>query len=149
MKSSFRITALAILVAAFASLAPAMHAQMKLTASVNVPFAFDYGKGHFGPGVYTINSDNPSLLTIYSREGGAMAIVQTESEPNLRSGNKVIFRKYGNRYFLAEVLIGDRGDRITVFESDAEKHAVRELGMRESAPTQVAVALLAPRDLGN
>lgn len=144
MKSSFRITALATLVAAIASLTPAMHAQMKLTARVDVPFQFDYGTKHFGPGAYTINMENPNLLTVRSRNGGAMAIVQTDSEPNLRSGSKVIFHKYGDRYFLAEVLIADRGDRITVNESNAEKYADREY--REQiknglAPTQVALTL--------
>ena len=153
MKSSFRITALATLVAAIASLTPAMHAQMNLTARVDVPFQFDYGKKHFGPGVYTISKDGPNFLTVLSRNGGgAMAIVQTDSEPNLRSGEKVIFHKYGDRYFLAEVLIADRGERITVSESNAEKHADREY--REQiknglAPTQVALTLLPEHAPGN
>ena len=64
MKSSFRIIALATLVAALASLSPAMHAQMNLTARVDVPFQFDYGKKHFGPGVYTISKDGPNFLTV-------------------------------------------------------------------------------------
>jgi hypothetical protein len=152
MKSSFRITALATLVAAFASLAPAMHAQTKLTQSVSVPFPFNYGTKHFEPGVYTIREDSPNLLTVLSPNGGAMAIVQSDSEPILRSGEKVIFHKYGDRYFLAEVLLADRGNRITVLESNAEKHAEREY--REQiknglTPTQVALVLLPPRPLGN
>jgi len=144
MKSSFRITALATLVAAIASLTPAMHSQVRPTAKVNVPFPFDYGTEHFGPGAYTIEMENPNLLIVRSRNDGAMAIVQTDSEPNLSGGNKVIFHKYGDRYFFAEVVLADRGDRITVNESNAEKHADREY--REQiknglAPTQVALTL--------
>jgi hypothetical protein len=150
MKSSFRIIALATLVATFASLSPAMHAQTKLTASVNVPFPFDYGTKHYAPGVYALKMDNPNFLLIDSRNGGGMAIVQTGSEPNSSGGNQVIFRKYGDRYFLAEVLLADRGDRITVFESKAEKRAAnREQVMNGTAPTQVALALLPPSAFGN
>ena len=68
-----------------------------------------------------------------------MAIVQTDSEPNLRSGEKVIFHKYGDRYFLAEVVIADLGDRITVIESNAEKHANREYREQISRPMLVVV----------
>ncbi len=152
MKSSFRITAFASLVASFASLAPAMHAQMEPTAKFKVPFAFEYGRQHFAPGVYTIKSNNPNLLTVLGPKGGAMAIVQSDSEPNLSSGNKVIFHKYGDRYFLAEFLIADRGDRITVNESNDEKRAEREY--REQiknglAPSQVALTLLPENASGN
>jgi hypothetical protein len=152
MKSNFRITALATLVAAFASLSPAMHAQMEPTAKVDVPFAFAYGTKHFGPGIYIMRENSPNFLAVLSRNGGAMAIVQTASEPNRRSGNKVIFHKYGDRYFLAEVLLADRGVRITVSESNAEKHADREY--REqikngSEPAQVSLTLLPEHALGD
>ncbi len=152
MKSSFRIIALAILVAAFASLSPAMHAQMKAIASVSVPFPFDYGTKHFAPGVYTIRMDGLGLLLIGSRDGIGMAIAQTGSKTNTRGGNQVIFRKYGDRYFLTEVLLADRGDRITVLESKAEKRAAREYReqvMNGTAPTEVDLALLPPSALGH
>jgi hypothetical protein len=152
MKSSFRIIALAASIAALASLSPAMHAQDKLTVSVNVPFSFDCGTKHFAPGVYTLNLDNPSFLDISTGEDRGATIVNTSSEPNLRGGNRVIFHKYGDRYFLAEVVVPDLGHRATVIESDAEKHAIREYREQVkngSVPTQVALALLPQRALGN
>ena len=97
MKSSFRITALATLVAAFALLTPAMHAQN--VARVNVPFSFDYGSQHFAPGVYSLNMDNPKALIINSRTSGGLGLVRTEWEEIQPGLTKLIFRKYGKSLF--------------------------------------------------
>ena len=118
MKSSFRITALATLVAALASLYPAMHAQTTLNGSVNVPFSFDYGTKHFAPGAYTLTMYSHDCLIVRSSRShyGTMALVRTDFELTGPEVSQVTFRKYGDRYFLEEVLATD-GEHITVIES--------------------------------
>ncbi len=141
MKSNMRIAALATVVATLALLTPAMHAQ--IDAHVNVPFAFDYGTTHFGPGTYTLSMDGPDVLLVRSGMNGATAIVQTAIERTRPAASQVIFSKYGNRYFLQEFVIAGGGQHVTVNESEAERRAAnRELAMRNSAPVQVALALV-------
>lgn len=147
MKLSFRITALATMVAGLALLTPAMHAQ--INAHVSVPFAFDYGSKHFGPGAYTLTMDGPDTLIIHSGTNGATAIVQLAIERTRPATSEVIFKRYGNRYFLQEVVIAGGGQHVTVNESDAERRVDREFAMRGSGPTPVALALLPEGSRGN
>jgi len=148
MKSSFRITALATLVAALASLSPAMRAQTTLNAQVNVPFSFDFGTTHFAPGAYTLTMDGPDSLIVRGSEDGAVAVVETAWEPTQPGISQAIFREHGDRYFLEEVLIAN-GKRITVNESNAERRANRESVMRDSKANQIALALVPGHALGN
>ena len=149
MKSSSHITALATLVAALVLLTPAMHAQTSLTARVNVPFSFDYGTRHFAPGVYTLNLSDSNVMVISSGRGKGIALVETAWESLQPGVNQVIFRKYGGRYFLEGIVLGDSDEHITVNESGAERRATRELAMRDSKATQVALALVPQSAPGN
>jgi len=51
-----------------------------------------------------------------------------------------VFKKYGNRYFLEEIQLSD--SHIKIIESQAERHAARELLARGETPSLVEVALL-------
>ncbi len=149
MKSSFRITALATLVAALALLTPAMHAQTTLTVRVNVPFAFDYGTTHFAPGAYTLTMDSADSLIVRGTRVGAIANVETAMDSTRPGTSQAIFSKYGDRYFLEEVVIAN-GKHITVNESNAERRAAnREFVMSGSKPSQVALTLVPERAFGN
>ncbi len=149
MKCSFRITALATLVAALALLIPAVHAQTTLYARVNVPFAFDYGTSHFAPGAYTLTMDSADFLIVCGSRGCAIAIVGTAMDSTRPGTSQAIFRKYGDRNFLEEVVIAN-GKHITVNESDAERRAAnREFVMSGSMPAQFALTLVPERALGN
>jgi len=101
-QSIHRILALAAL-AATAFLSQALHAQLGAHASrVNVPFAFNIGSQHFTPGIYTIGFNDRNFLCVRHREETTMAMVQTGTEAASSSVGYLVFRKYGNRYFLAE-----------------------------------------------
>jgi hypothetical protein len=149
MTSNIRTIALATLVA-IASLSQTLHAQtVPHSARVNVPFSFDYGTQHFAHGVYTLTMDGTNVLTIRSGAESAMAISQIAWMPMRINSSEVVFRKYGDRYFLDEVLIANLGADITVNESKAEKSAARELAHRGSQPTTLALAFLPEHTLGN
>ncbi|MGC2297158.1 MAG: hypothetical protein WA476_00040 [Acidobacteriaceae bacterium] len=149
MTSNIRTIALATLVA-IASLSQTLHAQnAPPSARVNVPFSFDYGTKHFAHGVYTLTMDGTDVLRISSGTENAMAVIQTAWVPTRLKSSAVVFTKYGDRYFLDEVLIADLGADITVNESKAEKSAARELAQRGSQPTTLALAFLPEHTLGN
>jgi hypothetical protein len=140
MKSAIRTIALAALVPA-AFVAPALRAQDRPIARVNVPFSFDYGTAHFARGVYTFILTGPDILLIRNDAGAAIHVVQTAWEPAQANGHsRVVFNEYGDRYFLEQVMISGSGIHITVPESKAETNATRELVLRGARATQVAVA---------
>jgi hypothetical protein len=150
MTSNLRTIALAALVAV-ASLSQALHAQSDpIHSQVTVPFSFDYGKAHFGQGTYIISMDNQSVLSIRTVEGRTtMAMAQLSFDPRPAKSGVVTFRKYGDRYFLEEVSVAGSEAHVSVYESQAEKHAARELAMRGQEATQVALALLPEHPFGN
>lgn len=149
MKSNLRTIVIAA-IAAVASVSPSLHAQAGWSAArVNVPFSFDYGKTHCGRGTYLLNVSSQNLLTI--RGNGTVATVTMQAwyaPANSKPGViQVMFRKYGDRYFLDEVQ-GQQG-KVTLFESNEEKHAARELAARGAQPETVALALVPQPALGN
>ncbi|MFZ0274943.1 MAG: hypothetical protein WB524_05960 [Acidobacteriaceae bacterium] len=150
MTSNLRSIALAALVAV-ASLSQTLHAQSDLIHSqVTVPFSFDYGKAHFGQGTYVINMIDQNVLSIRTVEGKTtMVMAQLSFEPSAAKSSVVTFKKYGDRYFLEEVSIAGSDAHVSVYESQAEKHAARELAMRGQEATQVALALLPQHPFGN
>lgn len=147
MKSSMYKIAVATFVA-LASLSPAMHAQIPSdSARIDVPFSFDYGTKHFAHGVYTLARTSANVLTLRSGDQAVMALVQTGWTPRGLTDSQVLFRKYGDRYFLAEVLIAD-GPDLTVIQSKAEKRAARELARRGSQAETLALVFLPERPFG-
>jgi hypothetical protein len=148
MKLNIRTIALATLVP-IASLSQTLHAQTAIAARVDVPFSFDYGTKHFGHGVYTLSMDGQHFVTIRNNASFATAMAQTSYDPTPAKTSVVVFRKYGDRYFLEGVSIAGAATHIDVLQSREEKRAARELASRGENATQVALALLPARALGN
>jgi hypothetical protein len=150
MKSNIRTIALATLVA-IASLSQTLHAQtLAVPVRVDVPFSFDYGSQHFGHGVYVLSTNTQHVLTVRSNGSSGMAMIQSAWDRTPAKTSVVIFKKFGDRYFLQEVRIANAATHIDVLESQAEKRAVRELASRgETRTTEVALALLPEPTVGN
>jgi hypothetical protein len=149
MKSAIRTIALAAFVS-LAFVAPALRAQDRPIARVNVPFSFDYGTTHFARGVYTFLMTSPDILLIRNDADAAIHAVHTAREPVQANGtSRVVFNQYGEHYFLEEVMILGSGIHITVPESKAEKNATRELVLRGTQATQAAVTFLPRSSSGN
>ncbi|HEX3660240.1 MAG TPA: hypothetical protein VHU89_02350 [Acidobacteriaceae bacterium] len=143
MTLNLRTLALAAL-AAFASMTPALYAQNTLRTQVDVPFSFDYGTTHFGRGTYIISMNEDDSLTVWNRatNQAAMAIARVEYSPVVAQASQVVFRKYGDRWFLEALTVAGNENSVFVQESKAEKRAARELASRGGEETQVALALL-------
>jgi hypothetical protein len=145
MKSVIHSIALAAVVC-LASV-PALQAQTGWqTASVTVPFSFNYGKAHLGHGQYVLSISGNSL-TIRGNRSVATALAQSSYNPSDNGTLRVVFARYGDRYFLEEV----RGamSELTVMESSAEKRAAREFAMRGERPEIVALAPVSRYARGN
>ena len=91
-----------------------------------IPFAFNVGKVELPAGKYTIAVLNPSsdrkVLQIRSADGRSSAIVLTNGVIGTPSDNsKLVFDRYGDRYFFAQAQMAGDDTSLAAIKSDAEK----------------------------
>ncbi len=84
------------------------HAQIVGALEVNIPFQFHAGNAKLPPGKYIIRMLDDSDLTVMeiaSADGTTSALfgVQQSDANSTPAKSELIFNKYGNRYFLAEL----------------------------------------------
>jgi len=105
MKS--RMIRLTVLVLAVAFLPVLLHAQMLIKTPlfrVDVPFAFMAAGMHLPAGAYVVSHVDPYLILIEEQNGKARAMVHVQVENyNSSTPTKLVFNKYGDQYFLAQV----------------------------------------------
>ena len=144
MQSIHRIFAVATL-AATALLSRALHAQVSThTSQVNVPFAFDCGDQHFAPGMYAVTTTDMNMLSVVNRSQSGWAVFVSDSQsgdPSPANGY-LVFRKYGNRYFLAEYHPANSQASARIGKSRAERRAARDYAANKSDEGRVRLALL-------
>lgn len=139
MKSSIRTFALATLVA-IASLSAA-HAQTQ-AARVSVPFAFECGGASFAPGTYTISKvDGEQRITLWNNQTTSMFLANNADGPKNAKAGYVAFRKYGNRYFLAEYHPANSAHSLDFSESGKERRVANDYAMNRIEPGRVQLAL--------
>ena len=112
------------------------------TVTLNVPFAFEDGSQRFPTGLYTIRMEAQHIIQIQgSLASGYLGTWFDEDEQPSRT-SKVIFRKYGDRYFIGEIwTVGDGTHTYTV-PSKAEKKLDSELAKNKTSSSGVEVAVL-------
>jgi len=90
------------------------HAQVIGTLDVNIPFQFQAGESVLPAGNYTIrmvNNSDLAFMQITSKDHPSTSAIFRVHEKDLASApteNEVVFNKYGDHYFLAQVF--DEGD---------------------------------------
>ena len=103
----FRMIRLAVLVVAVAFLPAMLYAQMAIKTPlfrVDVPFAFMAAGVHLPAGSYIVSHVDPSLILIETQDGKARALVYVAIESsNSSTPTKLVFNKYGDQYFMAQV----------------------------------------------
>jgi hypothetical protein len=136
--------AIIILAGAFTAVA---HAQTTSTQRVlaDIPFGFNVGKTNLPAGKYTITVLNPTsdqkVLQIRSTNGRSSATVLTTSIiGNTSDDAKLVFHRYGNLYFFAQVQLA--GDRISLaaVKSSAEREEKRALAASGKKSVVVIIA---------
>jgi len=140
MRLALVVTALAV-----ASVSPVLGAQTP-TMQVTVPFGFEVGPTHFAAGIYTLNEPRQHVLSIRGTKG--FALMMNAREPNFKpaTAGKVVFDRYGNRYFLREVWAKGDIDHLRCPESKTE-HQIKKIQQATdrasfATPTSVELALL-------
>ncbi len=136
---------LAISAVAVTLVAPLMAQSVRLTA--NIPFEFAIGNKALPAGEYMITTgSDPSVLIFKGEQHHVGALIMARQEEIARTNNpagitKLEFNKYGDRYFLSEVVDGWVGSGFVVTPSRSE----RELVKTASAEHFEVLATLAQR----
>ena len=110
------------------ALAAAAQAQTSSAQRVvaNIPFAFNVGQTQLPAGKYTITVLNPSsdrrVLQVRNADGRSSAIVQTTSVlGNAADNAKIVFHRYGDRYFFARAQMDGEATGLAAVKSKAER----------------------------
>lgn len=120
-----------VVVLAFATAVVSANAQSNRVVA-DIPFEFSVGSKTLPAGEYSAKaSDTGCTIMVQSADEKDSAIRLTNSitPPNSKTHARLVFHRYGQRYFLAEVWSGaDSGGR-QLLESREERAIERELAM--------------------
>lgn len=139
MKSSISTLAITAVVA-IASLSAA-HAQTQ-ASPVNVPFAFECAGVSFAPGSYTVSKlYGQHMITLRDKLSSHIFLTSSADGPKNGKPGYLVFRKYGNRYFLAEYHPAYSMDSVDFPESSKERRIAKDFALNRTEPGRVQLAL--------
>ena len=117
-----RINAIALLAIANFAMAGMSFAQSN-GVKANVPFDFTVANKLLPAGTYTMIRESTGLIEIRNHDKPvAVLTVVTHDENTSSDGGKLIFHKYGNQYFLSEILSDWATMNVSIPRSKAEKN---------------------------
>jgi hypothetical protein len=121
------------------------NAQTPGRLEVSIPFDFSAGKVILHAGNYSITRKSAAALAIRSVDGKTTALVNaplTIGSRDSKAGERLVFNKYGDQYFLSQVWLSiDSGRQL--FTSGAETKAARDyrLTNHHAKPERVEIAM--------
>ena len=105
----------------------------------NIPFDFVAGDAHLPAGSYSITSDDLDVIAI--RNGQKyVSLLRVAPAEDVKTDGKLIFNRYGDQYFLSEILSSDANMKLILPVSKLEKR-VRFQKADLHADNQASVAL--------
>jgi hypothetical protein len=112
-------------------------------ATATVPFNFNVGDTWVPAGTYIMTSDmsNPKVILIRSKDGKITLLSVTQSEDRRSDAARLVFKKYGDQYFLHEILCSRCGMNVAFHGSRHEKLARTRLEAGLLRPTEEYLAL--------
>ena len=146
-KQSLRIF-LMFCVLAIVAVSP-VEAQSSNEQTATIPFSFNVGGKTFPAGEYSVKRLNPqsdnAALAITSIDGRMSKVVLTTPvlASRVQESAKLIFNRYGEQYFLAQVWTPADATGLELPKSRSEREWARNAG--EHAPERKAIALNARR----
>ena len=136
-----RLTAIALLALASLFTAGVAMAADDRGAQANVPFAFNVGDKVFPAGVYIVHSPASGIIELRSEDRANAVLTAAYNDSNEpKNGEGVwVFNRYGDKYFLTEVLCPNALVSLHLPTTKLER-MVRINEATLSTPTQVLVA---------
>jgi hypothetical protein len=124
-----RITATALLAIANLAMAGTSFAQSN-GVQANVPFDFTVDNQVLPAGTYRIQTQSPGLIMIRNHDK-PISVLTLVNQDGTKSpnGGKLIFHKYGDHYFLSEILCDSASMNVELHPSKAEKRVQLQQAM--------------------
>ena len=134
-----RITAIALfIIAAFITTGRAVAQDRAVRATV--PFDFTVGDKLLPAGTYTITTASSDVIELRNYDKHVTILsAATPDNKESRNGSKLVFDKYGDQYFLSEILCRPALMNVNLPTSRAEKRARTQQAMLHNA-SEVFVA---------
>lgn len=107
---------------------------------VNVPFNFESQARKFKAGTYIISTVNQHVAMLRGSSASGMAMVMQSTDREPAENGKVVFNKYGERYFITDVYVTGSLSHLHLVKSSGEREVERKL--RESHNPVGTVAVL-------
>jgi hypothetical protein len=98
-------------------------------ARAMVPFGFSVGDQWVPAGTYIITSDieSPNIISLRSKDSKVILMSLTRPDDERSNAHKLVFTKYGDQYFLHEILCSSCGMNVAFPGSKHEKVAREHL----------------------
>jgi len=127
----------------FALMAPTVSANISYPLKVNIPFAFTAGNTTLPAGEYRVRNLTSEALLIQSADHKQVESFQTNHmQAGLTPGRaKLSFRRYGDRYFLAQVWTPWEGYELTRSRAEREftKNQANRLAQNAAEPETIYI----------
>jgi hypothetical protein len=115
-------------------------AYSQTAARANVPFAFKVGAKQMPAGTYTVQTQIGSdIVTVHNVQTGTSALALGRRESPSKKTDKLIFRRYGNQYYLTAIL-GSKGSQGMVFSASRKERQLEEAQARTNSTNTVEIA---------
>jgi hypothetical protein len=145
MKKQAYVTA-AIFVLVLLAFSPAKAQGNNDHLTANIPFDFNVRGKSLPAGEYIVSVLNPTsagtVLQISRKRGRGLVVVQTIGVTGTkREDATLIFRRYGNQYFLAQAWMPADSNGLSISKSKAEREIERNLSLSNVRPSTIAISL--------
>jgi hypothetical protein len=114
---------------------------------VKVPFAFTLSGKTLPAGEYVFARSaqaSSEVIRIRSKERGAFVQTKLVQAQDIQEESQVIFKRYGDQYFLFQIWTSGKSSGRELFKSAQEQKSERELAQRAIKPETVAI-MVQPR----
>jgi hypothetical protein len=132
-----RFTAIVLVVLAGFCTAGRLQAQTH-EVRATVPFSFIVGGKQLPPGNYRIYPINDVTVVIQNRDHAIAALSLTNTADSTKKEGHLVFNKYGDRYFLSEILSSRAAMNVEIARSKLERQAQTQRASLE--PDRILVA---------
>ena len=122
-----------------------VQAQTGYTIEANIPFDFTAGQTSLSAGVYSVRLTSEGTLLLRGIDGkkSVLLLARKAEQVATRKPARIIFNRYGDRYFLSQAFPGEAGLGSQLNPSHAERQLAREyrLAKNNSTSQKVEVAM--------
>ncbi len=108
-------------------------AQTGYQIATNIPFDFTAGKASLRAGSYSIKLISGNTLLVSSSDGteSVLLLARQAEHAGTRKPARIIFNRYGDRYFLSRIFLSENDLGCEVNPSRAERDLAREYRLAE------------------